>query len=263
MKSRGQVRPVLLVPIHGNADADFMICDGETRWRGAKLAGIEYVLGIYYEGLSITDAKEIYRTSVVANFHHNHHSPLERAKIVTRLMGSEHNLTLKEVSVEMGISEFTLTRDLRLLKLPFLVQALMSKELPEDQRLPPASAHLLLNYPPEFQGTVARELVDEKLTLNAAVRHVQRRAVEEAVVEDRSQVRGRSPFDYFRKMLSGIAGLAGRVERYKYPPGRTLDDVLKARSPEELEEFQEAVLTVTKQLQEMAETAAQIAKKKQ
>lgn len=258
---RRQIMPVLFAKVDGMADVDFMIVDGERRWIAAKMAGVDFLLGIYYEGLTVADAKEIYKTSVMANFNRSDHSPLERAHIVLRLQ-REYNMNWADITSELGISEFTLKRDLRLLALPPEVQAMMSKEVPEEKRLLATQALLSINYPAAFQIKVAKELTSRPRSIHAAAFHVRKRAEEEEVVEDRTGVRGRSPFDYFRNLLSGLAGVGGRVDGYRYPPGKTLEEVLQVRSAEELEELADALQSVIKPAQDMAALVAEIVSKK-
>ena len=225
----GQLVPVLLVEVFDDPNHDYQIVDGERRLRACKSAGIQTIKGIVYEGLGIDDVRRLYATSAIANFGRSSHSQLERAKVAQRLM-DEYSMTLEKVARTLGIKPATLLIDLRLLKLNPQVQALMSKELPEGQRLGVGPALLLIDYPSDFQLLAANTIITQEVKFQSVPRLIRRLAAEAGVTADRSRP-GRRPSDDVTNTTRFLDRMAEGLDECLTLPDMTIEDMFRATRP--------------------------------
>jgi len=91
----------------------FMIIDGERRWRAAKKAGLKKVKALVEFDLS---DKQVFHTSVIANFCKEDMSVVEEAMAYERLM-RENNWSQAQVSRETGKDPVVVSNALKVFKL--------------------------------------------------------------------------------------------------------------------------------------------------
>lgn len=115
----------LLQPIRIRWDAQrgcWLLVSGETRWRGAKQAGLATIPAVPVDGeLSETD---LLADQLIENVVRESLRPLEFARSLDRLKRLK-GCTSKELAAELGISGGSITRAEALLSLPDDIQALI------------------------------------------------------------------------------------------------------------------------------------------
>lgn len=115
MKAHGQKVPVL-----GYSKGDrFILCDGGCRWEGARLVGIPELLAHDF-GKEPT-LEELLTTQASIDFHRQHLSALDRARLWARIC-KEFGWAAKKLAEVLKVSESVVSRDLKLLALPEDIQ---------------------------------------------------------------------------------------------------------------------------------------------
>jgi ParB/RepB/Spo0J family partition protein len=231
IKANSQLQPGLLRKIDGDPDIDFEIIDGERRWIASKMAGLSTYEGIEYADLSVEDAKRQYAISVISNFGRSQHTPLELAHASQKLM-ADNGWTTAEVAGALCMSEGTIKYHLRLLKLVPEVQALMRIDVAENTRLTIAHALKLVDYPSDFQRTVAEELLEKKLNGNRAPWYIRRRARELGVTVRQSR-KGRRPASDARNLQRIFERFDANLEEYLNFGGQTVTEMFRRRVAKE------------------------------
>ena len=126
----------LLQPLRVIRDAErkcWRIVTGESRWRAAKLAGLETVPCLPVEGvLSETD---LLADQIVENSCRHDLRPLDLARAMAKLKALKQ-CTSQDLALELGISGSSVTRAEALLTLPVEVQ-----EMVDDGRLAESGAY--------------------------------------------------------------------------------------------------------------------------
>jgi ParB family chromosome partitioning protein len=90
---------------------------GERRWRGAQLAGLEYIPAI----VRMTSDDEMLREALMENLHREQLNPLEEAAAYQQLL-DDFGATHDELAQKVGRSRPHISNTLRLLNLPSSVQ---------------------------------------------------------------------------------------------------------------------------------------------
>ena len=229
--SIGQIDPILLIRIYDDRRYTHELVDGERRLRSAKLAKKETVLAVEVEmqavpGVNPKDVQFI--ISALSNFGHQEHEPLETAEALWRTQNAL-KITQAELAQMFGHSVPWVVNHLNLLKLPVAVRKLMNPEIPEDRRLKPACALVLLGLPGETQLDLAIKGVENRWTrsqMTQAVRQLMRGG---QVVKD--GMRKRQPKDDFRIIESTLAFLDERLLTISDIPMSSMTNTIQARGP--------------------------------
>ena len=120
IRSSGLVQPVLLRRAAAGAGR-FQLIAGERRWRAARQAGLETVPAIVRE---LTD-HEALELALTENLLREDLNPLEVSRayqVLQQTFGLKH----EEIAVRLGVTRTTVTNALRLLRLPAIVQELIT-----------------------------------------------------------------------------------------------------------------------------------------
>lgn len=225
IRETGVLQP-LLVRREGS---EFIIVEGERRWRAATMAGLEE-LPVIVDDRELGEADVVYR-QLVTNCSREGLDPLEKARAIDMYMKTA-NLTAAQVAVKLGMSPGMVSKLLTVLSLPENVQEQVSKG-----SLPVTSAYELSRAPDsESQQRLADEAASGKLTREAVVERTrsQKRGKRKAQSQ-RSRVRDKSvriACDDGRTIaLAGpaltlesvITWLAGLVDRLRQAESQKLD----------------------------------------
>ena len=139
----------------------WVVISGERRYRAALKAGLETVACIFAEdGLT---QSEVLQEQIVENLLREDLRPIEQARAYRQLMDL-HGWSAKELAGELQVSQGAVSKSLALLNLPAEIQAQV-----ESGELPPTTAYEVARVAdPVVQRDVARQIIDEKLTRDAA-----------------------------------------------------------------------------------------------
>jgi ParB family chromosome partitioning protein len=140
LKRCGQRQPGIVRSTAGASAHDYVIVDGERRWRAAQLAGLGFYRAILTDR---TTAGEWFEESVISNFGREGHTPIEIVNAVVRLR-SERGMTIEQIAEAMAKSSSWVHQHLQLLKLDERVRLMVDDTLPEAQQLGYAIAVLVL-----------------------------------------------------------------------------------------------------------------------
>lgn len=105
-------------------EINYMLHDGERRWRAAKMAGVETIPAIVTPTLNGTGSYERLVRALVANVQHVPMSPVDDALAIARLR-NEHKLNNREISKRIGKAEAWISVRLRLSELETEILDLM------------------------------------------------------------------------------------------------------------------------------------------
>jgi len=165
IKTHGIVQP-LLVRRRGDG---FELIAGERRWRAAKMAGLERVPVLVRE---IAD-KDLLEIALIENIQREDLNPIEEAQAYKRLIENV-GLTQEALATRVGRDRSYITNYLRLLRLPDDLQQLV-----KDGQLSTGHARTILGVAQEdLQRKLARQVIEEGLSVRATEQLVQRAAVD-------------------------------------------------------------------------------------
>ena len=159
----GQLMPIR---VRWNPDlGKWVVISGERRFRAATRAGLKTVACIFAEdGLTTS---EILQEQIIENLLRENLKPIEQARAYRQLM-ELHNWTAKELSGELQVSQGAISKSLSLLSLPEDLQ-----EQVDAGSIPATTAYEVAKVADEAQQrNLARRIVDEKLTREAATEAV-------------------------------------------------------------------------------------------
>jgi len=122
IRACGVVQPIL-VRRSSAPEGRYQLVIGERRWRAARLVGLETVPAMIRE-LTDQDALEL---ALTENLLRKDLNPLEVASAYQVLQETYH-LSHEEIAQRLGINRSSVTNTLRLLRLPAIVQEMLSKE---------------------------------------------------------------------------------------------------------------------------------------
>ena len=157
--------------------AKWVVISGERRYRAAVQAGLKTVACIFAEdGLTTS---EILQEQIIENLLREDLKPVEQARAYRQLM-EMHNWTAKELSAELQVSQGAVSKSLSLLSLPDDLQAQV-----ETGAIPATTAYEVARVAdPDAQRAVARRIIDERLTRDAATEVVREVAAKPVQVRE-------------------------------------------------------------------------------
>ncbi len=145
IRENGVIQPVIVT----EEDGSFHLVAGERRWRAAQMAGIPRIPAILR---TVSDDRKL-EMALVENIQRQELNPLEEAKAYELLL-TDLQLTQEEVAKRVGKDRSTIANQLRLLKLPKIVQDMIS-----DGLIDGGHARAILSLPDEKQQIEAAEKV--------------------------------------------------------------------------------------------------------
>jgi ParB family chromosome partitioning protein len=161
IRQHGLLNPITVTPLHHVNR--YKIVTGERRWRAAAMAHLDTIPCIIKE----MEAEERLTEQLIENLQREDLQPLEKARAI-RHVKSTLNLTNRELSKRLGLSERTVGYLLDLLDLPEVIgeAVVSSPNRPADGQLTEKHARFLkqLNEEPELQSAVVERIRDQRLS---------------------------------------------------------------------------------------------------
>ena len=159
IRQHGMLNPIT---VSVTQDGRFRIVTGERRWRAATMARLDSLPCIVKE----VAPDERLTEQLIENLQREDLQPLEKAKAIQHAKGNL-NLTNREVSKRLGLSERAVGYLLDLIELPDEIGEVVvsSPNRPSDGQVTEKHARFLkqLNDDPELQSAVVDKIRDKKL----------------------------------------------------------------------------------------------------
>ena len=152
IKSNGIIQPLIL----RKDNNEYIIVEGERRWRAAKSIGIKEVPAII---MDLTE-KQVLEISLIENIQREDLNSIEEAVAYKKLI-SDFNLTQEELSKRIGKSRVTITNTLRLLNLSADVQQYIIEGVISEGH----GRALLGITDSKLQCELAQSVIDDKLSV--------------------------------------------------------------------------------------------------
>lgn len=141
------------------AGDDFILIDGERRWRAAKLAGLTEIEASVRPGLNGSGQLERLVLATVANLQREDMNPLEKALAFKKLIDT--GMSQSEVARTVGMSLASIQNYLLILRMdPWIQELIAAGEIPAD---PIAVRAILAVEDPALQKAVVRGAVARSL----------------------------------------------------------------------------------------------------
>ena len=150
------------------ASGYYQIIAGERRWRAARMAGLNEVPAIVVEA----DDRTATELAMIENLQREDLNPIEEASGYKTLIDTYH-MTQEEVSNRVGKSRSAVANALRLLDLSEPVLAFV-----EEGRLTAGHARALIPLPANLQEDVAKEVMENGLSVRQTERLAKQRVAE-------------------------------------------------------------------------------------
>jgi ParB family chromosome partitioning protein len=192
----GQLMPIR---VRWNADlGKWVVISGERRYRAAMKAGLKTVACVFADnGLS---PSEILQEQIVENLLREDLKPIEQARAYRQLMDL-HGWTAKELAGELQVSQGAVSKSLSLLTLPVELQ-----EQVDGGSIPATAAYEVAKVEDKaVQREIARRIVDEDLTRDAAAEVVRQAAGKSSKTKGRGGVPGRGSVRLFKVAGAKVA----------------------------------------------------------
>lgn len=162
----------IIVVEHPYKPSQYLIVDGERRWRACGMAGVDRMKA---EVSSETDSGKLFMDSAIVNFGREGHTTLEIMYALARIKKDFPKLKNAKIAGSFGKSLAWVQNHLALLRLPEEVQQLMHPSRPRKQRLVVSVALQLVTLPERDQIRLAHEFCEGKRSAKSAtvaiVRH--------------------------------------------------------------------------------------------
>lgn len=249
IKLVGQIDPGLVVSYRNEAvpAARYKIVDGERRWRARGVLG-HSVYSAHV--LDEEDTGVLFGISMMKNFNHEGHTPMEKALGFQRLKG--FGLSQVEISALVGESQFNVSRYLKLTKLTAEVRELVATEAGEDTKktgkLATQVAVMVADLPSELQFKAANEVLGASV---ATATTYLRRFFQDAGVERRT--RQEQPARFFQVMINRLERMIAGLDIYDVDQAANFVATMRARTPGERARMKETLLRISKKAERLAE----------
>jgi ParB family transcriptional regulator, chromosome partitioning protein len=167
IKARGVIQAITVE----EAGDNYIIHDGERRWRASRMAGVADIPAVITPSLNGSGTQDRLVRALVANVQRADLNPIETAQALRRLQ-TENSWSHKKLSEETGIPLATIPKLLRLLELDDEIQELIIHgDLPKDDRV--AKAMLSIKST-EVRIRFAQRMARKGVTINAIEAAVER-----------------------------------------------------------------------------------------
>ncbi len=162
IKEHGVITPILVIK---SDNGYYKIIAGERRWRAAKKAGIKTIPAIIKD----YDNEKLYEVSLIENLQRQDLNIVEEAQGYKRLM-TEFKLTQEQVAQKVSKSRSQIANSIRILNLDPKVLEFLSMD-----KISLGHAKVLLGAPEETQLALARNVIENQLTVRELERLIKKR----------------------------------------------------------------------------------------
>lgn len=202
IRQHGLLHPITVSPLSGSNG--YRIVTGERRWRAAQMASLNAIPCVVKE---VRDDERL-TEQLIENLQREDLQPLEKARAIQHIKDSL-NLTSREISRRLGLSERALGYLLDLLALPEEIgQAVVSRpNRPADGNVTEKHARFLkqLNDEPELQEAVVSRIREDRLSTDETENLV--RALKKS--PDRAKDILESPTDHLARFFQDSPVMTG------------------------------------------------------
>ncbi|MFA6494911.1 MAG: ParB/RepB/Spo0J family partition protein [Candidatus Paceibacterota bacterium] len=249
----GQQIPIILVPAVDDPEHDYILYDGERRWRAAHLVHKPTLRAIIAKSLP---EAQMFKGSAICNFGREGHQPMEIASALQQIK-DEENLSVGQLAVLFSNSESWVVQHLGLLRLTPEVQALMNPELPSGEGITFSVANEVSKLPTAHQMTAVQYIVEHQMNIDE-VRHYVRHLTVQVGSSMLCARRKRGPVDDFRILRTFLRkSRASAARLLDLPGGLTLENLFHHRSEDDAERILEEIDGLMASLEQIK---AQVAK---
>lgn len=214
----GQQQDVIVVEIQDDPDHDYMIVDGERRWRAA-LKGKEEFLWVVVRKIPPEKIRSI---QIALNFNRKGHHPLENAYAIRDLLAE--GKTWKQMERIFGLSEYSLKIYNRLNELHPAVQDRMKPDIDEKFRVSLQAAAWFLRVHQGKQYKILQEVIASG-KFGKEMFYLIKTLIQKSLRDDKgsarntkTQARRRSPRDEYRVFAKNTQRILGVAEHWKSIP---------------------------------------------
>ncbi len=198
IRERGIIQPILVRHLAGMSNV-YEIIAGERRWRAAQRVGLHEVPIVVIEA----DDRQSLEFAIIENVQRSDLNALEEAMGYERLT-SEFSYSQTDLAKVIGKSRSHVANTLRLLKLPD-----EAKKYVVEGSISAGHARALLSV--DHPEKIARQIVDEGLTVRDVERLVQERAPTESKSKPRVAVEKDPDTRALEKLLTDLLGLTVKI----------------------------------------------------
>lgn len=227
IREQGVLQPILVRPLHAQANGPYEIIAGERRFQAAKRAGLADIPVI----IKPLDDQAALAVALIENLQRQDLSALEEAQGISRLI-EEFGLTHDQAAQAVGRSRSATTNLLRLLSLPSAIQAYL-----EAGRLEAGHARALLALPAAQQRALAESAVAQRMSVRQVEQQAKRLAsLTQATPRRKSKASSQDPalsdWQRMEQLLSDHLGLETVLKSKATGSGEL---VVRFSSPAELD----------------------------
>jgi ParB family transcriptional regulator, chromosome partitioning protein len=218
IRERGIIQPILVRHLAGMSNV-YEIIAGERRWRAAQRVGLHEVPIVVIEA----DDRQSLEFAIIENVQRSDLNALEEAMGYERLT-SEFSYSQTDLAKVIGKSRSHVANTLRLLKLPD-----EAKKYVVEGSISAGHARALLSV--ENPEKIARQIIDEGLTVRDVERLVQERSPAENKSKPRVVVEKDPDTRALEKLLTDLLGLTVKISHR----GENGDVQIRYKSLEQLD----------------------------
>lgn len=150
MKRKQQVPcPVIPYQDKHRPEVEWMLVDGERRWRAAQAVGLKTLWVCYEPGIS---DENLHESSLAANFNREGHTKMDTARALQKEIDAGRSVD--ELANVVGKSNTWVSMHLVLMKLHPELQVMMDPPTPKDRRISLSVAAALAVYAKDKQFTL-------------------------------------------------------------------------------------------------------------
>lgn len=198
IKAQGMIQPVLVRRFAGA----YELVAGERRWRAAQMAGLTQIPAIVRD----MPDQSVAAVALIENIQRKDLNPLEEAAAFERLC-DEFGMTHKAVAESVGRSRASVTNLLRLLELHDEVKVLVDKG-----ELDMGHARAILGAPRDKQLSIARQAIDNGMTVRAVEKLVRALTEEPATPAQNKQAVPDPDIERLSQKLGETLGAPVRIQ---------------------------------------------------
>ena len=231
IKKGGQLQPIMCVERGGR----YEVVNGETRLRALrKLAEKDPEQFGTIKVILVDPAaseRDLYSMSVRSNRLQNPFSSLEEARILQELT-EKYGYSIEDAAEHFGRREHWAVEMLRINQLQPEVQEMMSKRVPEADRLGARHGIAMVGVPRTEQLRLAKQTLKQRLTLSQ-VRHRVRQLAAQG--KRRDDIGGRRPSDAYEVLISQLNAMDRNAQMMSETRLPDLESMFLRRGEEDLE----------------------------
>lgn len=252
----GMIEPIKLIRLPKGGRYDWIIDDGERRWRAHKMLKRKIIRAVE---LVVDNKDDAFVYSIAANFNRESHTPIEIAKAIKRL--KQMGKSRAQMQAIFGKSDYWICQYDSINKVPEEVQKMMDVTLPEKDRLKVPIVQLLapLEGRDELQIKLARTIVEKRYSVKKAKVLIRQAADEVGVNPYRGK---RTPGRDYNQVRTFIEGLLDQLPLFNEMPDGQFEKMFETRGDIEIGVLIDQIKQAHEDLESLGDLVREIYKKK-